>query len=171
MTLIMITDRAAVGVYLTHKDAEVAVRMLEKAGVSLQQISIIGRDRNEADALVGHYSPPEFVEHGLQHQGERAGAWMGGLLGLLVGCSSFFLPGIGALVALGPLAGVLGGVGAGAAIGYVTGDLTFTDISSDLREWLVAGDYVVVVHCSTAEEPRVQQIMEGTRALIVKSHP
>lgn len=37
-------DRAAVGVYSNHTDAEEVVRMLEEANISLQDISIIGRD-------------------------------------------------------------------------------------------------------------------------------
>lgn len=170
MTHTMMTDRAAVGVYSNHAEVESAVRMLEIAGIALQDISIIGGDRQALEASLGHYSPPDFVEQGLQHQGEREGIWMGGLFGLLVGFGSFFLPGVGVLVVLGPLAGLLGGMGAGAVLGDMTGELTFTEIAADYRDWLVAGNFLVIVHCTTGEEPRVRQMLEATQLLTVKSH-
>ena len=92
MTLVMMTDRAAVGVYSNHTDAEAAVRILERANIPLQDVSVIGGDTQAHEASLGHCVLPEFIEQGLRHQGERDGAWIGGLLGLLLGFGSFFLP-------------------------------------------------------------------------------
>lgn len=170
MTTTMMTDHAAIGVYSSHTAAEAAVRMLEQASISLNDISLIGGDREASEASLGHYSPPGFVEHGLERQGEREGMWMGGLVGLLVGFGSFFLPGIGVLVVLGPLAGLLGGIGAGAVMGDMTGELFCHDISADYRDWLVAGNFLVIVHCTTAEEPGVKQVLESTEPLSIKTH-
>jgi hypothetical protein len=164
-------DRAAVGVYSNYTDAEEAVRMLVKANISLQDISIIGGERQAREALLGHYAPPAFVGQGLQHQGEREGVWAGGLFGLLAGFGSFFLPGLGMLVVLGPLSGLIGGMAAGAIGGDITGQLTFTDIAADYRVWLAAGNFLVLVHYMTTEEPRVKQVLEATQSLTVKSHP
>jgi uncharacterized membrane protein len=166
-----IYDRATVGVYSNHTDAEAAVRMLEKANISLKDISIIGHDKQAREAALGSYSPPEFVKQELEHQGEQAGILMGGLWGLLVGCGSFFLPGVGLLVVLGPLAGLVGGMAAGAIGGDLAGQMTFTDIAAEYRGWLVAGKYLVIVHCTTAEEPHVLQVLESTQSGMVKSHP
>jgi len=163
-------DRATVGVYLNHTDAEEAVGLLHKARISLQDISIIGRDSRVHEASLGNYMPPEFVKQELEHQGERDGIWIGGLFGLLAGFGSFFLPGIGLLVVIGPLAGLIGGMAAGAIGGELAGQLTYTDIAADYREWLLAGKFLVIVHCTLAEEPRVIQVLEAMKSLTVKSH-
>jgi len=170
MTHTMTTDHAAIGVYSNHAAVESAVRKLEQSGISLDKISIIGGDRQVDDALLGRYSPPEFVEQGLQHQVEREGIWLGGLLGLLVGFSSFLMPGIGVLVVVGPLAGLLGGMGVGGVMGAVVSETAFHDIAADYRDWLATGNMLVIVHCTTEEGPRVKQILESTEPLIVKSH-
>lgn len=163
-------DCAAVGVYPNHTDAEAAVRMLVEANIPLQSISIIGCDEQSQEALRGRYSPPDYVEHGIVHDSEREGIWIGGLFGLLAGFGSFVLPGIGLLVVLGPLAGLVGGMAIGAIGGEITGQLAFTEVASDYREWLVLGDFLVIVHCTTEEEPRVRQVLESIQSLQIKSH-
>ena len=164
-------DRAAVGVFSSHTDAEEAMRRLENAGISLQAISIIGRGTKAHEAVLGHYLPPEYVEQGLEHQSDREGIWLGGIFGLLIGFGTFFLPGIGLLVVLGPLAGLIGGMAVGAIGGEVTGQLAFTEVASDYRNWLVEGKFLVIVHCTSAEEPSVKQAMESMQSLKVTSHP
>jgi len=166
----MTTDHAAIGVYSNHAAAEAAVRTLEQAGISLDKISIIGGDAQVREASLGHYVPPKFVEQGVQHRAERNGMKLGGLLGLLVGFSSFFMPGIGTLVALGPVVGLLSGIGAGGAMGGVVGEMSFHDIAADYRDWLAAGNFLVIVHSTTAEEPGVKQVLESTEPLSIKTH-
>ena len=144
--------------------------MLENADISLERISIIGRDAEVREAEVGHYMPPDYVEQGLAHKGAREGMWAVGVFGLLVGFGSFFLPGIGMLAVLGPMAGLIGGMTAGAIGGDLVGELLFPEIAADYRDWLVAGKLLVIVHCTTAEEPRVRQALEAAQALSVKSH-
>ncbi len=95
---------------------------------------------------------------------------LGGLLGLLVGCSSLFVPGIGMLVVLGPLAGLVSGIGAGGAMGGIVGEMSYHDIAADYRDHLVAGDYLVIVHCTTAGEASVKQALESTEPLSIKTH-
>ena len=96
---------------------------------------------------------------------------MGGLFGLLVGFGSFLLPGIGLLVVLGPLAGLVGGIAVGAIGGDWAGQLRFTEIAADYRDWLMAGKFLVIVHCTSAEETRVRQVLEAMQPSTVKSHP
>src|SRR5690349_3959774 len=107
MTHTLITDHAAIGVYSNSATAEAAVRELERADISMDHISVVGGDKQMLEAALGYYSPPKFVEKGLEHQGERDGIWIGGLFGLFLGFGSFFMPGIGMMVVLGPLAGLL----------------------------------------------------------------
>lgn len=111
---------AVVGVYASMKDAEAAVRTLLEHGAPPEQVSIVGRDL-----------PSETHVHGFVTTGEvaktaaKSGAWVGGLFGVLTGAALLFIPGVGALVVLGPLAaGALAaaeGAAAGGGLGAVLG--------------------------------------------------
>ncbi len=166
-----LSDQNTVGVFANHRDAEDAVLMLANANIGMHDISVVGCDDHASEASYGNYVPPDFIKKGLELQGERDGIWVGGLFGLLAGFGSIFLPGIGLLVVLGPLAGLIGGIAVGAIGGDLSGQLTFTDIAADYRRWLVDGKYLVIVHCTSTEEPRVRKMMETMQSLAVNSHP
>jgi hypothetical protein len=55
--------------------------------------------------------------------GAQVGAVAGGTLALLVGLNALALPGVGTLIAAGPLLASLAGLGAGAAVGGLVGAL------------------------------------------------
>ncbi|MEP6757026.1 MAG: hypothetical protein ABJA67_16085, partial [Chthonomonadales bacterium] len=126
----MMTDHAAIGVYSSHTAAEAAVRKLQQDAIPMDKISIIGGSAQIHEALLGHYEPPQFLAEGMKHQSEKEGMKLFGLFGLLAGFSSFLMPGIGLLVVLGPLAGLLGGIGAGAAMGGIVSVMSFHDIAA-----------------------------------------
>ena len=57
--------------------------------------------------------------------GAGTGAVIGGTIGVLTGAAGFFIPGLGAVLGMGPmLATILGGAGIGAVAGGLTGALT-----------------------------------------------
>ncbi len=171
MTLPLMTEHAAVGIYADHEQAENALRMLAEAGITLDNISVIGGAERGREAASGKYRPPTFVKQELQKEGIRDGIWIGGMFGSLVGFGALLVPGVGPLMVLGPLAALLIGVGAGALVGDITGAVTFTEIAKVYRDWLVAGNFLVIVHCATSEEPLVRGILESAHALGVHGHP
>src|SRR4051812_12617247 len=111
-----------VAVYPDHASAEEAVRRLVKEGISMKDVSIVGRDFQVEEEPIGFVSAGDFVG-----AGAGAGAWMGGLFGLLLGAAFLVLPGVGPVIIAGPLsAALLGGLEgalAGAAIGALAGAL------------------------------------------------
>jgi hypothetical protein len=94
----------AVAVYDTHTKAEDAVKALQRAGFDMTKISIIGS---------GYHTDEHVV--GFLNAGDRAkvfgkfGAFWGGLMGVLVGSAMMFIPVVGHVIVLGPLAGALVG--------------------------------------------------------------
>jgi hypothetical protein len=164
-------DCVAVGVYRSYSDVETAVGLLEKAHISREYISIVGHDKQLQEAMLGHFTPPDYVEQGVQHTSERNGTLIGGLAGLFVGSATLLLPGIGLLAVLGPLAGLIGGMAVGGLSGDVAGQINFADIAADYRDWLKAGNYLVFVQCSGAEDPQVRSVLEGLPTLSVTSRP
>ena len=71
-----------VAVYPDHASAEEAVQILEQSGFDLKHISIMGRDFQVSEKPIG------FVTTGdVAGAGATAGAWAGGIFGLLMGAA------------------------------------------------------------------------------------
>lgn len=165
------SDHVEVGVYSNHGAAEAAVDALKEINIPLENISIIGGHQPANEASLGELTPPEFVEEKLKHESERTGIWMGGLFGLLVGFGSFLLPGVGMLFVLGPLTGLVAGMGAGAVIGGISGGLTYNEIAADYRNALKDGSFLVIAHCTPENQAQVLQVFQSTNSQSNKEYP
>src|SRR5947209_8068683 len=117
---------SVVAVYRNHQDAEEAVHRLERAGIPLQKISIIGRNFQIREDMQGYYRPSDAAL-----EGAGFGAWMGGLFGLLMGFGLFVVPVAGTLIVLGPLAGMIAGAVSGAGLGALVSGLMALGIPKD----------------------------------------
>lgn len=106
----------------TYTEAQRAVHDLIDQGFSRDDISLISQKPDGTDASV---TGQEYIE---ESSGIAAGAGMGAALGgvggLLLGLSALAIPGVGPIVAAGPLAAALMGAGLGAAAGGLMGALT-----------------------------------------------
>lgn len=163
----MAEQSSVVAVYPDHASAEDAVKALEGAGFSLNHISIMGRDFQVSETPIG------FVTTGdVAAQGASAGAWAGGIFGLLMGAAFLILPGVGPVVIAGPLAAaLLGGVEgalAGAAIGGIAGALVGLGVSKEhaikYETELKAGKFVVALRGTPEEVARAQETLRGGTA-------
>lgn len=113
--------RTVIGLYDRLEDAQNAVSELVSAGFPRGDISIVAADtEGKFKSYVGE-SYEESVE-GVA-AGAGIGAAVGGLGGLLVGIGALAIPGIGPVLAAGPLASALIGAGVGAATGGLIGAL------------------------------------------------
>ena len=96
--------------------------------------------------------------------GATAGTVIGALVGLMVGTSTIILPGVGAILALGPIGATLAGAGAGAAIGGLTGALVGYGIEqSDAQIYSEAvrrGSSLVLVRADEAHVNKATSILE-----------
>jgi hypothetical protein len=88
-----------VGVYQSMKDAEAAVATLLEHRAPAEQVSIAGQDLHSKTCIPGLVTTGDVATRGAQ-----TGAWVGDLFGVLSAATLRFVPGVGALVVLGPLA-------------------------------------------------------------------
>ena len=92
----------AVALYDQHTQAENAVKALLRAGFDVKSISIIGKDYETEEHVIGFLNA-----------GDRAkifgkyGAFWGGLMGVLFGSALMFVPIVGHIIILGPIAAML----------------------------------------------------------------
>jgi hypothetical protein len=103
------------------EDAQNAVSELVSAGFPRENISVVAADtEGKFKTYVGE--PGEDVGEG-GATGAGVGAAVGGLGGLLIGLGALAIPGIGPVVAAGPIASALIGAGVGAVTGGLLGAL------------------------------------------------
>ena len=113
------TDKhSIVAVYDTHSGAESAIKELQKAGLDMKRLSIIGKDFHIEEHATGFYTTGDKMKF----WGVR-GAFWGSLWGIFFGGAFLFIPTIGPLVVMGPLVGWLIGALEGAAVGGAAGVL------------------------------------------------
>jgi len=111
---------AVFGLYHTRNQAEQSVDRLMMAGFSSDDISVLLPDVNSSKEFAHEKNTkaPEGTATGV-----TTGGVVGGTLGLLAGIGALAIPGIGPLIAAGPIMTALAGLGAGGAVGGVVGAL------------------------------------------------
>lgn len=108
-------NETILAVYDNLDTAHAAVRDLTGIGFDRADIGVAARDYSSADW--GHTDDVSGAE------GSGFGALVGGLTGVVMGLTAITIPGIGAIIAAGPLAAALGAA-TGGAIGAVAGAAT-----------------------------------------------
>jgi hypothetical protein len=106
--------------YDDFSTAQTVVRDLKNGGFPSENISLVAHD------VSGEYARSLEGNGSATEAGAGVGAALGGLGGLLVGLGALAIPGIGPVVAAGPLATAVAGLlgaGVGALAGGVTGGL------------------------------------------------
>ncbi|MFL6429228.1 MAG: general stress protein [Acidobacteriaceae bacterium] len=159
-------NTAAFGIYSTTSAAERAVDELIAAGFSNQDVSVLMADRQGSKdfAAEKNTKAPEGATTG----GVVGGA-VGGTLGLLAGIGALAIPGVGPLIAAGPIMGTLAGLGTGGVVGGLVGALVglgIPEYEAKRYEGRVKdGGVLLSVHCDSSDEvSRAKEILKATGA-------
>ena len=135
------------------------VYQLRTAGFSSNDISALLPDKTGTKdfAHEQHTKAPEGTV-----TGAGLGGVIGGTLGLLAGIGTLAIPGVGPLIAAGPLMAVLSGVAVGGAVGGITGALVGLGIPEfEARRYegkITEGNILISVH--TENNQAAGQAME-----------
>jgi hypothetical protein len=159
------------GIYATAAAAETAVDHLLTRGFTNSAISVLLPDDQSTRAFAHEKSTkaPEGTTTGV-----TTGGVIGGTLGLLAGIGALAIPGIGPLIAAGPIVATLAGVGAGGAVGGIVGALVGMGIpeyeAKRFEGAVKNGGTLLSVHCDTAEQVDVaKDALKNTGARDVAS--
>ncbi|MFL6556304.1 MAG: general stress protein [Bacillus sp. (in: firmicutes)] len=113
-------EKNIVGVYQSEQEAIAAIEDLVKQGYSKSEISVIGKDHNHVDYVTEETGT---AAEDTAATGAITGGALGGATGLLAGLGALAIPGIGPIVAAGPIAASIMGALTGAGLGGLTGAL------------------------------------------------
>jgi hypothetical protein len=164
-------NKAVFGIYSTRKAADHAVDMLMADGFSTSDISVLFPE-NLGSKEIGTEKSTKAPEGAVT--GAGTGAVLGGALGLLAGIGALAIPGLGPLIAAGPIVATLAGMGVGGAVGGFTGALIGMGIPEfEAKRYegrLQKGGILLSVHCDTSDEIKhAKKVLEATQAEDVSS--
>ena len=146
-------NTAAFGIFPSQSAAEAAVDRLHAAGFSKDDVSVLMADKQGSKdfAAEKNTKAPEGTTVGV-----LGGGTVGGTLGLLAGLGALAIPGVGPLIAAGPIMGALAGLGIGGAVGGLVGALVgmgIPEYEAKRYEGRVNdGGILVSIHCESSEE-------------------
>jgi hypothetical protein len=176
MTSTTASAKTVVGIFDDMASAESAVRELESTGISRDEVSIVANKNveNTAATQYGDTTADTSATAGASHVAADAGigAALGGVGGLLLSFVALAIPGVGPILAVGPIVAALGGAGIGAVAGGVIGALTESGVPEEeahyYAEGVRRGQVLVTVHTDQSHADQVQQVLDRNGAVDVQ---
>jgi len=164
-------NTAVFGIYPSSTSAGSAVDALRTAGFRNTDISVMFPE-NVGTKDFAHQKGTKAPEGA--STGAGTGAVVGGALGWLAGIGALAVPGIGPLIAAGPIVAALAGAGAGGAVGGLTGALIGMGIPEyEAKRYegrVKQGGILLSVHSDSSEwTKRAKDILESTGAEDISS--
>lgn len=169
----MSKEDSVVAAYKTHAEAERAVKDLQRDGVDMHKLSIVGKGYHTDEHVVGYYN----IGDRMKAWGANGAMW-GGFWGLLFGSGFFVIPGVGPILAAGPVvawivgalesAAVVGGLSALGAGFYGIGIPKDSIVKYETA--LKADQFLLISHGTAAEVAKVKDIIESTHPLYCTLH-
>ncbi len=166
-------QNAVVAIYGTHTEAEDAVKALERAGIDMRTLSIVGKGTHTDEHVVGYYNTGDRMKYW-----GKAGAFWGSFWGLLFGSAVFAIPGIGPVLVAGPVvasivgalegAAVFGGLGAIGAGLYGMGIPEYSVVQYETA--IKTDKFLLMVHSTALEVEKARSILESTQTIHVTVH-
>lgn len=143
--------KTVVGLFDRMLKAEDVIQQLSSAGIERNQISLVAAE-------------PQGIHAGHEHEargtlsGAGTGVAIGGITGLVFGLGALAIPGVGPIVAAGPITSALSSAGIGAVAGGLLGALTGMDVPEQdaayYAEGVRRGGALVTVHADNNEVAR-----------------
>ena len=151
------------GLYSTPSAAAAGARALHALGVARDQISVVSRNHDEAGALAEQMD----ASPGADIEDSRPAARLGELGGQVLAAIALVMPGIGPIVAAGPLSADLG-----EAVGHAAGGLASVLASAGvpqaradaLQREVERGSVLVAVHVTSGNTPAIVEALTATGA-------
>ena len=155
-------------IFDTHVQAEDAIHCLNKAGFDIKKLSLIGKGYHSEEHAQGFYTVRDRIK-----AWGTAGAFWGGIWGLLLAPAVFFLPGLGLVALAGPMVAALVGALEGAAVvgglSVLGAALSQIGVPKDqvikFETAIKVDKYVLMVHGDAAEARHAQEVLANATAV------
>jgi hypothetical protein len=154
--------------YKTHTAAAAGARAVHALGVGRDQISVVARTHDEAGALAEQMD----ASPGVDIEDSRPASRLGELGGQVLAAIALVLPGIGPIVAAGPLSADLGEA-VGHAAGSLSSALTRAGVAHEraesLQQEIDQGAVLLAVHVTAGEVAAITRALGEAGAANVET--
>jgi hypothetical protein len=152
-------------VFNTRTQAEEAIQKLSHAGFDMKKLSLIGKGYHSEEHPVGFYTSGDKIR-----AWGGAGAFWGGIWGILLAPAVLFLPGLGLMAMAGPVvSAIVGGVEGAVVVGGLSAlgaALTTIGVPKDqaikYETDLKVDKYLLVVHGSAQDVEQARTLLAGS---------
>jgi uncharacterized membrane protein len=166
-------QNSVVAIFAQHSGAENAVKELKESRFDIKKLSIVGRDYHSNEDVIGFYN----IGDRMKYWG-KMGAFWGGIWGMFFGAAFLVIPGIGPIIAAGPLVAwiigalegaiVVGGISALGAGLFSLGIPKDTVVKYETS--VKAGKFLLIAHGTTDEVQRARNVLQSTGAEEINVH-
>lgn len=154
--------QTVIGVFESRSKAENAVNTLRKQGFTTEEINIVSKkQRNQNDNAT---YDDDIVD------GTLTGSTLGGIGGLLMGAGALLLPGLGPILAVGPIAAAVGGAIAGGIAGGLIDWGIPAEASQRYEQEVAQGSILAIIRTDTTKVNSAAQILRQNGAKDVENH-
>lgn len=147
-----IKDIVVLGLFKSRTDLETCVDRLKSEGFRNTDVSALFQSGASSKEFA-HEAGTKMPEGA--STGAASGAVLGGVLGWLAGIGSLAIPGVGPLIAAGPIMAALAGAGIGGTLGGLTGALVGFGIPEyEAKRYegaVMKGGILLSVHCDDSD--------------------
>jgi hypothetical protein len=153
----------------THAAAEEAIRTLSQSGFPMKKLSLVGKGYHSEEQPVGFYTVGDRIK-----VWGGAGAFWGGVWGLLLAPAVFVFPGVGLVGMAGPFVATLISALEGAVVvgglSALGAALTQIGVPKDqvvkYEAALKMDKYLLVVHGSAEEQARARDVLADAKTTV-----
>ncbi len=161
-------SKAVIGVFRSEDRAKEAINDLRAEGYDEREISMIVRDDEGGE---GEEKGEGFtMERQDLSEGVISGGALGGVAGILAGAGALLIPGVGPIVAAGPLAAFLTGVVGGGIVGGLVDYGIPEERGRHFENRVKQGDILVTLKVEEEKAEEVTSLLRRYGAEDVESH-
>lgn len=163
------SSRAVIGVFNSRQDAEKAVSQLRNKGFNREEINIVSKD-DKQNHDESHTYDDDISD------GALTGGTLGGIGGLILGAGvvasvgAMAIPGIGPIIASGPIAAAIGGAVAGGIAGGLIDWGIPAEASQRYEKSVAKGGILAVIRTNSGKVDTAAQILRQYGATDIESH-
>lgn len=160
------SHKSVYAIAISEGQANQILDSLISVGFSANDISVLFPDK-ESTHQFSHEKHTKAPEGAVV--GASTGGVLGGTIGLLAGIGALAIPGVGPLIAAGPLLAALSGAAAGAAAGGIAGALVGMGIpeieAKRYEDRIAEGNLLISIHATDGDQvDRAKKILADAKA-------
>ncbi len=160
----MQNTQTVIGVFNNRQSAETAISSLRSQGFSNEEINLISKKSGTTQGNNKETYDDDIMD------GTLTGSTIGGIGGLIVGSGALMLPGIGPILAVGPIAAAIGGAIAGGVAGGLIDWGIPAEASERYEENVKQGDILTVIRTTSSKVNSAAQVLRQNGAKDVETH-